>query len=132
MLFISPDYTTSSSPRNAFQPVQKLIGRYGDKGLAVIAIHERLDVDWAGKVTEEDLLAFIEKNNIEFPFGIDADTSILADIVPKKKRVGTGAMNSLYDVKATPAIYLIDKRGNVRISPRQDDLEKWVKQLLAE
>jgi hypothetical protein len=53
------------------------------------------------------------------------------DLAPDRL-IGNGAMYSLYDVKATPALYLIDKKGILRISPTQDNLEKWIRQLLAE
>jgi hypothetical protein len=41
-------------------------------------------------------------------------------------------MYSLYAVKASPASYLIDKQGVLRISPKRDELEDWVRKLLAE
>ncbi|MHC4085149.1 MAG: redoxin domain-containing protein [Planctomycetota bacterium] len=97
-----------------FERIQNALKKYGNKGLQVIAIHERLSVTWGGKVTEQDIQAFIKKHDIKFPFGID------------------DSMHSLYDVKATPALYLIDKKGILRISPTRDNLDKWIKRLLAE
>ena len=43
-----------------------------------------------------------------------------------------GAMYSVYEVKAQPAYYLIDKDGILRISPAASELEGWLVQLLAE
>jgi len=114
------------------EPVQKALAKYGDKGLKVIAVHQPLQIDWAGKVTEENLLAFINKQNIKFPFAIDGSRDKARDLLPPERLSGNGAMYSLYGVKATPALYLIDKQGIVRISPTGDNLEKWIKRLLAE
>ena len=55
----------------------------------------------------------------------------MRDLAPRRL-IGNGAMYSLYDVKATPALYLIDKKGILRISPTEDNLEQWIKRLLAE
>jgi len=99
---------------------QRMIGKYAVQGLEVIAVHQPLDVTWAGAVTETDIAEYITRHNIIYPFGIDEDTS------------GNGATYSLYDVKATPALYLIDKEGFIRISPKRNELDKWIDQLLAE
>lgn len=114
------------------EPVQEALAKYGDKGLKVIAVHQSLQIDWAGKVTEDNLLAFINKQNIKFPFAIDGSRDKARDLLPPERLSGNGAMYSLYGVKATPALYLIDKQGIVRISPTRDDLDQWVKRLLAE
>jgi hypothetical protein len=108
-----------------------LLNAYGSQGLEVIAIHQRLDVTWAGKVTEDDLRAFVAARAITFPVAIDAPVDMVGDLVGKKA-VGNGAMYSLYDVKATPALYLIDKKGAVRISPKRDEVDAWIKRLLRE
>jgi len=114
-----------------FEMIQKMNEKYGNQGLGVIVLHARLTDDWAGPVTEEDILAFIKKHNIQFPFGIDdAEEKVKKMVAPDK--LHNGAMYSLYDVKATPAMYLIDKKGLVRISPTEKDLEQWIKTLLAE
>ena len=120
-----PDY-----PRH-FERIENALGKYGTKGLEVIAVHESLSVTWAGKVTEKNIRAFIEKNKIEFPFGIDDSMDKVRDLAPRRL-VGNGAMHSLYDLKVTPALYLIDKKGIVRISPKRDNLDEWIKRLLAE
>ncbi len=111
--------------------MQTLLNEYGSQGLQVIAIHQRLDISWAGKVTEDDLHAFVAARGITFPFAIDAPVDVVRDLVGEKA-VGNGAMYSLYDVKATPALYLIDKTGILRISPRRNEVDAWIKRLLRE
>ena len=98
-----------------FDEVKDLLDKYGDKGLEVIATHQPLRVDWAGKVTEKDMLDFIQKKKVAFPFAIDS-----------------GATHGTYGVKATPAKYLIDKQGRVRVSPTRENIDTWIKRLLAE
>ncbi|MHC4721693.1 MAG: hypothetical protein ACYS6I_03185, partial [Planctomycetota bacterium] len=99
---------------------QRMIGKYADDGFEVIAVHQPLDATWIGEVTEADIAEYIARHNIIYPFGIDED------------KPGNGATYSLYDVKAAPALYLIDKEGFVRISPKRDELDNWIDQLLAE
>jgi len=41
-------------------------------------------------------------------------------------------MYSLYDVKATPALYLIDKKGVLRTSPKRHAVSTWIQRLLEE
>jgi hypothetical protein len=98
----------------------------------VIAIHQRLDAGWTGrKVTEDDLNTFVATHAITFPFAIDAPVDPVRDLVGKRA-ASNGATYSLYDVKATPALYLIDKKGILRISPKRDELDTWIKRLLQE
>jgi hypothetical protein len=111
--------------------MQNLLNEYGPQGLQVIAIHQRFDISWAGKVTEDDLRAFVAARGITFPLGIDAPVDVVRDLVGEKA-VGNGAMYSLYDVKATPALYLIDKKSVLRVSPKRNDLDAWIKRLLRE
>jgi len=99
---------------------QKTIDKYGDKGLEVIAIHQALDITRPVRVTEADITDYITRHNIIYPFGIDENSS------------GNGATYSLYDVKATPALYLVDKNGILRTSPKRNELDRWIDQLLAE
>jgi hypothetical protein len=111
--------------------MNSLVNVSGSHALQVIAIHQRLDISWAGKVTEEDLRAFVAARGITFPLGIDAPVDTVRDLVGDKA-MGNGAMYSLYDVKATPALYLIDKKGIVRISPQRNELDAWINRLLSE
>ena len=101
---------------------QRMIGKYANEGFEVIAVHQPLDVTWAGQVTQADIAEYIDSYNIIYPFGIDID----------EDTSGNGATYSLYDVKAAPALYLIDKEGFIRISPKRDELDNWIDQLLAE
>jgi hypothetical protein len=116
--------------RDKYREIEKVYNKYTDKGLEVVAVHQRLQVDWAGEVTEENILDFIEKYKVPFAFCIDDKSEKVRDIA--KETTGNGAMYSLYDVKATPALYLIDKWGVLRVSPKDNDLEDWIKALLSE
>ncbi|MHC4115629.1 MAG: hypothetical protein ACYSSL_09990, partial [Planctomycetota bacterium] len=44
----------------------------------------------------------------------------------------SGATHSLYDVKARPAYYIIDKNGLLRGAPSEDNLTDWIEELLSE
>ncbi|MBN2589908.1 MAG: redoxin domain-containing protein [Sedimentisphaerales bacterium] len=103
--------------QDKFDILQDLLNKYSDEGLRVIVVHEPLYVTWAGKVTEQDIRDFIKKNDIKFPFGIDYDGQKLFN---------------LYQSKVTPATYLIDKKGILRISPKKNELEEWIKKFLDE
>jgi len=50
--------------------------------------------------------------------------------VPRKGLRSEGAMYSLYEVKAEPAYYLIDKNGILRTSATQSNLEEWIEYIL--
>jgi hypothetical protein len=113
-----------------FRQVEKVYKKYSEQGFEVITIHQRLSVTWAGDVTEKNIHDFIEKYDIQFPFGIDDKSDKVRDIALEVS--GNGAMYSLYDVKATPALYLIDKNGVLRVSPTDDELEDWIELLLGE
>jgi len=97
----------------------ELVDKYADQGLEIIAIHQPLRVTWAGKVSEVDIEQYLIDQAVPFAFCLDKGGS-------------NGETYAQYDVKATPALYLIDKTGHVRISPTPDNLDTWVKQLLAE
>jgi len=121
-----PNYTPD------LESMKTLLNEYGSQGLQVIAIHQRLDAGWTGrKVTEDDLNTFVATHAITFPFAIDAPVDPVRDLVGKRA-ASNGATYSLYDVKATPALYLIDKKGILRISPKRDELDTWIKRLLQE
>ena len=99
--------------------LKRLFDQYSGEGLEIIAVHQPLSVTWAGKVTESDIEQYLVDQPVPYTFCLDKGRS-------------NGETYRQYDVKATPALYLIDKRGNVRISPTRDGLEAWIKQLLAE
>ncbi|MHC4397019.1 MAG: sigma-70 family RNA polymerase sigma factor [Planctomycetota bacterium] len=124
------------------EQIKDIIERYGDSGLAVIGVHKRLDT----QLSEDDIRQFITEYDINFPFCIDEAMDVVRDMmlpeerfreagrigVPRRGLRSEGAMYSLYEVKAQPAYYLIDKDGILRISPAASELEDWLEQLLAE
>ena len=99
--------------------MQQMFNRYTDKGLKTIAIHQPLGITWAGKVTEADIEQYLLDQAVPFIFCLDRGPS-------------NGDTYAHYDVKATPALYLIDKQGRVRISPTRENLEEWIQRLIAE
>jgi len=118
-----PDYL------NYFERLEKVQKKYGPDVMEVIVVHQKLHIEYG--VTEKDIIEFIKKHNIRFPFGIDDSMDRVRDLAPGRL-AGNGAMYSLYDVKATPALYLIDKEGILRISPTRDNIDEWIKRLLEE
>ena len=125
------------------QELNEIYSRYKEKPLALIAIHK--DPNACG-ITEDEIKQFIEENNIEFAFGIDEEMHVVEDMMPLRERLlqkdriavshrglrREGAMYSLYEVKAEPAYYLIDKNGLLRASPSPETLERWIERLLEE
>lgn len=108
------------------------LAKYGDKGLAVIAVHQDLIVGWPGTVTEEQVAAYLTAQKITWPVALDAPSSKVPADVPRDRVVGNGATYSVYDVKATPALYLVDKKGILRCSPTDKNLNEWIERLLTE
>jgi protocatechuate 3,4-dioxygenase beta subunit len=98
---------------------QDLYKQYASKGLRIIAVHQPLGVDWAGKVTLSDIEQFLINDEVPFIFCSDKGPS-------------NGETYQRYDVKATPALYLIDKQGILRISPTREKLNEWIEKLLQE
>ena len=113
-----------------YRAIAKLHKKYSKKGLEVIAVHQRLKITWAGRVEEKDIIKFIKRHDVQFPICIDDNSQTFKGITENLS--GNGAMYSVYDVKATPALYLIDKKGVVRVSPKKNELEKWITKLLDE
>ena len=125
------------------QELNEIYNKYKEKPLALIAIHK--DPNACG-ITEDEIKQFIEENNIEFAFGIDEEMHVVEDMIPLRERLlqkdriavshrglrREGAMYSLYEVKAEPAYYLIDKNGSLRASPSPETLERWIERLLEE
>ena len=101
--------------------VQQVQEEFADRGLLLIGVHRRLDVLWPGPVGEDEIEDFVKKYKIDFPFAVDAST-----------RGSECATEVLYDVKATPAMYLVDKKGILRCSPTRANLDEWIERLLAE
>ncbi len=94
--------------------MQRMYAKYADQGLEMIAVHQPLDVTWGGKVTEADIAKFVDQDQVPFAFGLD------------HKR----ETHRAYAPKATPAFYLIDRKGHVVVSPTSNNVEEWVGQLL--
>ena len=126
---------------DSIQELKSLSETYAESPLVFIAIHERVK-----DITEEDIQQFLEENDINFPFGIDEQSDVVTDMMlpgsrPQEENLvrparrglrADGATCSIYEVKATPAYYLIDKTGLLRISPTQTNLEEWIEYLLNE
>ena len=96
--------------------MRTMLQKYKDRGLAIVAVHRSEDT-WRGKVTEKKISAYLKEHGHTFPVGID--------------RPGD-ATYSTYNVKATPAMYLIDKKGILRCSPTRANLDQWIARLVAE
>ena len=114
---------------NDFERLEKIMKKYSPDKIQVIIVHQKLFDEYG--VSEDDIDEFIKKHNIKWPFCIDDSSDRVRDMNPPRL-IGNGAMYSLYDVKATPALYLIDKKGILRISPTPDNLDQWIKKLIAE
>jgi len=95
--------------------------KYADQGLSVIAVYINIQGSWLRRTTEEEIIAYLKQSNIDFPVGLD-----------KAELGSSGATYKAYSAKASPAKYLIDKKGILRCSPINKDLEKWILRLLAE
>ena len=106
---------------NYNQMVLQMYKKYANKDLSVIALYINTQGSWPRRTSEEEIIAYIKQNNIDFPVGLD------------KAEVGSsGATYKAYGSKASPAKYLIDKKGILRCSPMDKDLEKWILRLLSE
>jgi beta-lactamase regulating signal transducer with metallopeptidase domain len=105
---------------------------YGDQGLALVAIHQNVEVSWPRQVTEEEIASYLKEQKITWPVALDAPSSWTPDNIPRERVVGNGATYAVYDVKATPALYLIDRKGILRTSPTERNLNEWIEKLLAE
>ena len=84
------------------------------------------------RLTDQEVAAYLTEHNITWPVALDAPSSWTPDNIPRDRVVGNGATYSVYDVKATPALYLIDRKGILRCSPTEQNLEQWIERLLAE
>ena len=91
--------------------------RYAQRGLVLVAIHKEKKAGWPRPVTLTEISASLEKNRIDFPVALDEDG---------------GSTYEAYDVKASPAMYLIDKKGILRCSPTEHNLDEWIRRLLDE
>jgi len=101
--------------------VLQTYARYGGQGFVVVGIHAPPSGTWRRPVTDGEVMAYLNQRGISFPVGLD-----------QRDPGGTGATYGVYRANASPAKYLIDKKGVLRCSPRDENLEQWVKRLLAE
>ena len=98
--------------RKSFPWMNALQGKYGDKGLQIVAVN--VDSD------PRQVTRFLEKYPADFVVAYDAD----------------GKVASQYQVKGMPSSYLIDKQGNIHaqhIGFREEDkasVESQIKRLL--
>ena len=103
------------------QTVLQMYEKYANKDLSVIALYINTQGSWPRKTNEEEIIAYLKQNNIDFPVGLD-----------KAELGSSGATYKAYGSKASPAKYLIDKKGILCCSPMNKDLEKWILRLLSE
>ena len=123
------------------EQIKGILEKYKESPLTVIAIHKHLQ---QLELKEDNLRQFVKEYGINFPFGIDREAEAVkaftlplerlraegAVNVPRKGLRSEGAMYSLYEVKAEPAYYLIDKNGILRTSATQSNLEEWIEYIL--
>jgi glutathione peroxidase-family protein len=102
--------------------VLQMYEKYRDQGLAVIAIYINSRGSWPRRTTDEEITDYLEQNYITFPVALD-------QTVPS---ASLGVTYAAYEAQSCPAKYLIDKKGVLRCSPTDKNLEKWIKRLLAE
>ncbi len=104
-----------------------LQSRYKEQGLQVIMIHQPLEV-WPGPTTEVEILAFIQEKQITIPVGLDSSGAQTRD----GRSLRDGETQFLYDVRATPAHFVIDRKGILQRCVQERYLEKWIEYYLAE
>jgi len=95
--------------------------KYAGRNLAVIAVYVNSQGSWHRPTSGEEISAYLKENDIDFPVGLD------------EAEVGThGATYKSYGAKSPPARFLVDKKGILRCSPTDENLETWILRLLAE
>jgi len=93
--------------------------KYREQEFMVIGIHAHLSGSWPRPVTDGEVRAYLTNRAIPFPVGLDRLGSV-------------GATYQTYQANASPAKYLVDKKGILRCSPLDKNLDEWVARLLAE
>ena len=136
-----PGQTKQLAYLQHLEQIKGVLEKYKESPLTVIAIHKHLQ---QLELKEDNLRQFVKEYGINFPFGIDQEAEAVKALmlpperlrgegavnVPRKGLRSEGAMYSLYEVKAEPAYYLIDKNGILRTSATQSNLEEWIEYLL--
>ena len=101
--------------------VLQMYKKYAGQNLAVIAVYVNSQGSWHRPTSEEEISAYIKEIDIDFPVGQD------------EAEVGThGATYKAYGAKSLPVLFLVDKKGILRCSPTDENIEKWILRLLAE
>lgn len=123
--------------------MRDVLNEYDGKQLAAVAIHKYLHEK---TLSEDKILQLIEENGINFPVAVDDKMEAARGLRPAGERspqegvikvsprglAVSGSTHSLYDVKASPAYYIIDKNGLLRGTPNEDNLKDWIEELLGE
>ncbi|MHC4411643.1 MAG: carboxypeptidase regulatory-like domain-containing protein [Planctomycetota bacterium] len=149
--YVQAGIDLSGYPENAesltcllhLEQMRNILKDYEGKQLAAIAIHKYL---YEKTLSEDKIVQLIEENGINFPFAVDDKMDVVKDMklagerslqegvikVSPRGLTVSGATHSLYDVKARPAYYIIDKNGLLRGAPSEDNLTDWIEELLSE
>jgi hypothetical protein len=101
--------------------VLRMAAQYGGRGLTVIAVYDGLRGSWRRDATDDEIVAYLGARGIAFPVGLDV-----------AERGGNGRTYVAYGAHASPAKFLIDKKGILRCSPTDENLQDWIERLLAE
>jgi hypothetical protein len=101
--------------------VLRVYDKYREKGLVVVGIHIHPSGNWPRQMTDDDVQDYLTSHAISFPVGLD-----------QRHPHGIGTTYWAYRAHASPAKYLVDKKGILRVSPLDKDLDRWVAQLLTE
>jgi hypothetical protein len=100
------------------QDVRELYKKYKKQGLEVVWVQA-----YQGQATKEQVIAWAKEQGITWPVGMEAGEMIEPGVP------GSGEMWPTFGGQGN---YVIDKQGMVRASVRGENLEEWVKKLLAE
>jgi len=106
---------------NYNREVLRMAAQYGGQGLTVIGVYDSLRGSWRRDATDEEIMAYLGDRGIGFPVGLD-----LAE------HGRHGRTYVAYGAHAPPAKFLIDKKGILRCSPTDENLQDWIERLLAE
>jgi len=99
----------------------RMQNQYASRGLVVIAVHSHPSGSWPREVTDEEIRDYLDAQGFSFLFGLD------------KHELGThGKTHASYGPHSTHAKFLIDKKGILRCSPTDENLQDWIERLLAE
>ena len=110
--------------------LKSMSDKYKKDGLITIAVHQAFGNGWPKPATNEEVVAYLKKHNIQIPFAVDlSGTKTPPAVKAKGRNVVNGATYNVYD---GGGIYLIDKKGMLRCAPTEKNLAKWVSSLIEE